>query len=460
MLTHHDKMFIVNRLANISSNFTPRRNTISISGLKSFRNCRRAFKWSSSTRDNLEPKEPSLPFFTGSVIHSALEAYYGTGKVPLEYATMQAIHTEKLKAKALGVDYGTYGQVLKEQEELSIGIMQHYKIWLEGKVHSYDMFADSKLEFLAVETAFNVPIYTPSNKPSPYISFVGRFDGVVMLSDGTLWLWENKTSSRINELVNSLDNDEQATGYIYALQEIIGYPVSGVIYNILLKKVPTHARVLKSGSLSTAKNISASFESYLQDIKSNHPEYDNNAIIRQYGSMLDMLKGDNKFFKRIAITRTQEEINAFKSRLYTVGLEAIRQSTVMYSNPSYNNCRWCRFKTPCLQADKNENYKHTLATEYKKRGKLLVGETIARFRIEPITEDRYIVFRGQSPIEDIPQNIVYILIRCLEELTLEKATKDYKVTFLNKVKQSGLINHQIQKDVIDNLINEVITNDR
>lgn len=387
------------------------RYSISISSLKTFTSCRRKFKWSSSLYDNLEPNEPSLPFFIGSVIHSALEIFYGYN-VSLKTATKQACKIEILRARAKGANWGIFEQILHEQEQLSHKVLQHYDLWINGKAHSFHPLEDGKLTFLAVETAFNVPIYTPNGKKSSYISLVGRFDGIVLLNDGTYWLWENKTSSRIHDLINSLDNDLQATGYIYAIQELTGLKISGVIYNILLKKEPATPRILKSGMLSTNKNISSTFEAYLQDVKAHHPTYSNSDILKEYSNILTELNHDNKFFKRITIHRTQEQIEAFKKYIYDVGLEMVRPSTIMYPSFEYNACKWCKYKDACLAKEQNFDYQLVLDNNFKKRSKLLVGFNADEFRFEPITQDEFLLFYREDTIVSEPSPLYF----CIKEL--------------------------------------------
>lgn len=417
---------------------------ISVSSIKSYLSCRRAFNWSSSIGGNLEPKAPSLPFFTGSTIHTALEAYYESG-VPLRVATEQALMVElaKVELKNTNLQWGLYETVLEEQEELSLAMMYHYHLWVNGKLHHYDTFADSTLEFLAVETAFKVPVkINGTGGDSPHIYLRGRFDGVVLYKpDNSIWLFENKTSGRPSELEDSLDNDLQTTAYVYALEQLLGIPVKGVIYNVMYKKAPTEPKVLKSGSLSQAKNLSTTFEAYLEAIRTTHEGITDANVLAMYGGMLDHLKAEgNKYFKRLAIIRTKEEVESFSKYLYHVGLEMVRPSTTMYPNPSYHSCKWCKFKVPCLGLERGEDITPVLASEYIPRSEILVGFKVMGFKFEPVgvlhveevpLGNGFLVFFNEHTVTPKPM----LLTECLDSIMGFLGVKDTVKVLAEKLKE-------------------------
>lgn len=375
--------------------------SISISSIKAFKKCRRQFEFSSSTRLNLEPTEPSLPFFTGSVIHTALEGYYGFG-MDITAALEAAITIERARLREIGVHSG-YDDQLNEQIVFCQQMIAHYKQWVDGKIHATLDFSDQNLEFISVEEAFTVPFYTRSGRKSTYVNFNGRFDGIVRhIPTGDLYLWEIKTSSRPAELIATLDNDEQAGSYIYAASEMIGQPIAGVIYNILWKKNPTQAKRV-TGGLTLDKRLSTSFDAYLAAIRVEHPEWEDDQILARYGERLSALRLENKFFQRIIIRRTETELTNLMGNLYEAGKEALRESTPMYPTPAFNTCKWCRFKVPCLQMEAGIDPKPYLVENFKVREKrILTGAKMGVVRFEPVGNGKGVFVLGNAFTEALP----------------------------------------------------------
>lgn len=411
------------------------KHRISISSIRAFKKCRRQFEFSSSLRGNLTPKEPSLPFFTGSVIHTALESYYGYG-MPLAKSLSLAIDIERARLREIGVHAG-YDDQLQEQATFCTDLIAHYQQWINGKIHGQMAYGDHELRFLSTEEAFAVPFYTRIGTRSSYMELVGRFDGIVEHTPtGDIYLWEIKTSSRPHELIDTLENDEQAGAYIYAASEMLGRPVSGVIYNILYKKVPTQAKVLRSGKLSLDKRLSTSFEAYLEQIKANHPDYTDQEILENYGERLSELRLENKFFQRVIIRRTEQQLTNLMHHLYEAGKEMVRASTPMFPTPAFNTCKWCQFKVPCLQIDSGIDPTEYISEHFKAReGQILTGVDCGLVRVEPVGNGKAFFILGEHHTDEA--------VRYVEGLKMcVNALRDRKdrIDFLSAFGRSELAN--------------------
>jgi len=340
------------------------RYEIHISDVRSFRQCRRRWYFSSGLQRNLEPAVPYMPFFTGRAVHWSLEQYYGHGTDPVQ-ASLDFINKETATWGSL---WPREMDKLNEQIALIAGMLGHYKLW----VNKYEgRLADKNFEFIALETSFRVPLLTDTGRRSSKVFLAGRFDGLVVNKlDGSYWLWEIKTTRSIDELYKSLALDEQCGTYIYAAEQMFGVHISGVMYTIMRKKEPTIPRVLNNGTLSKAQNIDTTAEIYLEAVMQNHPEYreDPEQILNNYGDILGaLLAKGNTFFARVPIYRTRKEIATLSNYLWLTALEMTRQSTPLYPSPGWSSCNFCPFRSPCVAMNSGADWEMILESEFKSR---------------------------------------------------------------------------------------------
>lgn len=356
------------------------KQAIHISDLKSFIECRRKWDWSSLMRQGLERVAPYAPFFTGRAVHWCLQQYYETQLSPSGVLD-RFIDKETEAMKEAGELWSKEQEVVDEQIELLRGMLAHYELWApRQKGH----FADENLNFISLETEFSVPLRNPITKrASPKVFLEGRFDGLVQRKDnGSFWLWETKTARSIDVLAESLFNDFQAGAYLIAAQELFGVQVSGVLYNILRKKIPTRPRVLQSGMLSVAQNIDTTAEVYMQAIRENHPEWfppedaplgsvpDSDSIMAAYGDTLQRLMNEGKpYFARLPVRRTQTELGNLADEIHYIALQMANPKSRITANGAalFNVCTRCQFRAPCLAMNAGADYEYILGSEYRPR---------------------------------------------------------------------------------------------
>lgn len=342
---------------------------IHVSDMRSFKQCRRKWQWSSTLpgRMGLERKVTYAPFFTGKAVHYAMQQYYEGGAEMT--STAEAYIAEEHKAmEEGGALWDSEEAVVQEQSALTLGMLAHYQMWART---DQGPWSDKNIRVLSMETDFKVPLRNPNGRKSNKIYLGGRFDGVVQhLPSDTYWVFETKTTRSIKELVSSLANDEQAGAYVYAAGELLGVPIAGVLYNILRKKVPTQPQVLKSGDLSRRADADTTAQAFLDYACSHHADWTREQVIEYYQEYLDMLlaKG-NTFFLRHPVYRTPQEIKQLQLDIWTVALEMTRPNTPIYPSPSWLNCGFCSFRTPCLMLNAGGDYEEILDTEYRARRK-------------------------------------------------------------------------------------------
>jgi hypothetical protein len=234
------------------------------------------------------------------------------------------------------------------------------------------MYSDKNLEFISLEQEFDIPMPMPSGKKSKMVRLGGRFDGIVKhVPSDTYWIWETKTSRSIQELVRSLTNDEQCGVYAYAASQMLGVPITGILYNILRKKVPTEPKLLSGGTLSKAANVDCTAFFYIKCIHDIYPDWEPDTIQGFYGDILEVLtEKETTFFQRFPVYRTKYEISRLMENIYYTSKEMLvakDKPTMQYPAPSWLNCQFCHFRSPCVTMNAGGDFEVLLREEYQNR---------------------------------------------------------------------------------------------
>lgn len=343
---------------------------VHISDLRTFKSCRRKWNWSSLLREGLEPMKVYAPFFTGRCVHYALEKYYeqphdNRETPPVDFAEYWI--DEELQVILADGSLTTKDQ-LEDQFVLIEGMMEHYALWVDTEGHA-GPYSDGLFDIISMETEFNVPIVHPeTGEIHPTAQFAGRFDGIIrMKATGEHWIFETKTARSIKELLRSLVNDEQASGYLYAAETLLRIPIAGILYNVLRKKVPTRPSELSSSKFSTNKRIDTTDMWYYETLQA--AGYNHEEIMFEYGPFLLYLNEEkgNTFFQRVPVRRTDAQKKNFLLNFWDVATEMTNESTPHYPSPSMIGCNWCMFREPCLKVDLGRDPQFNLDLNYKRR---------------------------------------------------------------------------------------------
>lgn len=192
------------------------KNVLTYSALNCFRNCPRKYRlrYIDALR---RPERPEALAF-GSVIHDALELWY---------------MAEPSDTRLFDVLDYIDAQYPAREHDAEIRRTWHLaRAMFEGYAARYP--AES-FEVVEVEKEFTAEIRNPdTGRPSQTFVIAGKADGIIRL-DGELYLLEHKTASSItSDYLDRLWTDTQIALYSHYLREL-GYPIVGVIYNVLLK---------------------------------------------------------------------------------------------------------------------------------------------------------------------------------------------------------------------------------
>lgn len=192
------------------------KNILTFSALNTFRNCPRKFKL--RYIDGLKRRETAESLAFGSVIHEALQKWY-----------------------TLPPDGNRFFKVLDQIDAQFPGrggdanqkrLWQLARAMFSGYAARY---REEEFTVVEIEKEFQAEIHNPdTGRASQTFSAAGKVDGIVNVGN-QLYLLEHKTAATLDgNYLDKLWTDTQIALYCYYLRQI-GFPVVGVVYNVLLK---------------------------------------------------------------------------------------------------------------------------------------------------------------------------------------------------------------------------------
>ncbi len=189
---------------------------LTYSALNTFRNCPRKYK--NRYLDNLRPRERAEALSFGSVIHTAIELWYRSSNTESRLRDVLAYIDDAFANRLVDSN-------LMVQWHLATAMIRGYA----------ERYGTEDFEVVEVEKEFVGEIRNPdTGRQSQTFRIAGKVDGIVRCHDG-LYLLEHKTASTVDaSYLDKLWTDTQIALYCFYLREL-GYPIVGVIYNVLLK---------------------------------------------------------------------------------------------------------------------------------------------------------------------------------------------------------------------------------
>jgi hypothetical protein len=334
---------------------------VSISEINSFLKCRRDWDLTSASRQSLRHKTtPKVFFAVGSGFHAAVEANaegIDWQQALEEYLTNEL--EEKSAAYVEAVGYPPWAKELEEFHEmadftrkLASQYFDHYG--LEQPLASHD------LTYVATEVSFKIPIEVGGT----IVEFIGTWDAIATDSNGGVCLVENKSCGRKPKL-DILQHTNQFVGYAWAFQFLTGIPISGFLYNGVMKKLITEPRVLQNGTISLDKSQSVTMQSYLNKMRDSGIS----PLDKRYEGMLEFLEererqGDDRFFFRETFTFEQTQVENWGKNLSKIVREMIFDP-VIYPSFTYNACEMCLVKDLCHATEMGEDVEFIKQQRYK-----------------------------------------------------------------------------------------------
>lgn len=346
-------------------------NEVHVSDIKTFRDCRWRWDWSSNLRQNLQHKSPVPAFMLGRAVHYAMAAYYD-GEDPIDAYEKYIEKDLELYEYLEFVEGDAEKSRIYESVVLGRGMVAHYVEWAPHHDQGWEILSTEHTEIWDVSKHYHLP-------PGRDFAFNSRFDGVWRRkSDGTLWLKEFKTTRSMKE-TDFIDRDPQPRLYARVAEEAFGERIEGLLYTFMAKTVPEMPRVLQSGDLSKAKNQNTTAELYMEAIKSyvydgmglegEQAEAMYLELQDEYSDIINyyLEEAKEKYFKRILLPLTRAEIDITVDMLIENAEEMLDPSTPIYPAPSQMKCPRCPFRDPCLIRLKGGDYSRIIEEEYVHR---------------------------------------------------------------------------------------------
>jgi hypothetical protein len=327
----------------------------------------------------------------GTAIHAGLQAYYD----PLTWDD-----PEGKKAAALGAFLNSWKgykanairvngkEILDEhvemkwKENLKLGhdMLMHYFSWAPSRDTRYrPLYTEIEFEVpIPVPHMFHLPertrfeptweidhdrclLYVDKDFVCHRVLYQGKIDLIVQDEAYNEWvIVEHKTAGQLSS-TEWLALDEQCGSYIWAILGQLGTRCGGVIYNQLAKKAPHPPKVLKSGSLSVAKNQDTTWELYHKTI------LDIGQKTEWYQDFLNYLRDNPKeFVRRTEVRRNIQEMDRQGVRILLEAIDMLSNPSI-YPAPGPMNCNGCWYINPCIAQQEEGDPQFILENNYHKR---------------------------------------------------------------------------------------------
>lgn len=323
---------------------------IHISDIRTFKDCRVKWNFTSPLRHHLEPKIPRTALWLGSGVHYALGEYYGKDRSFSDLMDAWSEWVESEQERLADLNHDIDKDKLEESMALGDNMLRHYYVWAQ----EHDRF-----EVIASEVRIKVPLPELGDD----VFFTGTTDGLIKM-DGEYWLLEHKTCARLPEY-RVLALDDQGPAYVWGVSQdpkFEGIRPRGVLFNFLVKKHTQEPKHLQNGGLSKSKNVRVSpelYRYYLRKYKLD-PE--------PYAGILEHLEYNPSYFRRDPLIVSDERLEIMERNLRHVAADMVSDPTIYPSqNWSWFKCKICPFSTVCTLRLNGADIRPLLRTNFQKR---------------------------------------------------------------------------------------------
>ena len=311
-------------------NSSPMTSTYSMWSL--FRNCRKACEYRYEIGLVPREKDPNLSF--GSLIHECLQTWHGTRDLAAVIDFIDRVCASRRDDDSVRRDW-----------HLARAIMTGYAT----------RYPQEEFEIVALEKTFEGAIINPATGASSRsFMLAGKVDGIVRIG-GDHYILEHKTAATIDaDYLERLWTDFQIAIYSYYVEQALGIPITGVIYNVLGK-----ARLQQSKG-ETEEEFQARRAELLEKSKTGKttakrklPESDEEFQARMAVKYLEP-----EMFHREMLYLSRDRFDILRAELWelTQALLDARRRKVFYQNTAFcfNYNRPCAY-FPICRSNGNSN---------------------------------------------------------------------------------------------------------
>jgi hypothetical protein len=290
-----------------------------------FRNCRKAVEWRHI--EQLVPLQRDHNLHFGSLIHECLELWHGERDLAKVLDRIDRLCPNRAQDEDQKRDWLNATAMMR-------GYAEHY--------------STEEFEIVALEKTFQGPIVNPATGAASR-SFVlaGKIDGIVRIG-GDYFVLEHKTASQMDaDYLEKLWTDFQITLYSHYIEQVLGIPITGILYNVLVK-----AR-LQQGRGETEEEYQARRAELLAKSKTGKttakrkmPETD-----EDFQERLAEKYADPLMFHRETLYLSRDRFDILRSELWelTQAFLDARRRGVFYQNTAFcfNYQRPCAYFALC-----------------------------------------------------------------------------------------------------------------
>jgi len=209
-------------------------------------------------------------------------------------------------------------------------------------------YATEDFEVIALEKPFECPIINPvTGAASRSFTLAGKVDGIVRIG-GEYFILEHKTAAQVDgDYLEKLWTDFQITIYAYYIEQTMGTPITGILYNVLVKaKLQQGKGETEEEFQERRAELLAKSKTGKTTAKRKLPESDD-----EFQERLAAKYADLAMFHREMLYLSRERFDVLRSELWelTQAFLDARRRGVFYQNTAFcfNYQRPCAYFALC-----------------------------------------------------------------------------------------------------------------
>ncbi len=290
-----------------------------------FRNCRRAAEL--RYLEHLVPLERDRNLHFGSLIHECLQTWHARRDL--------AEVLELIDSRCLN---RTQDENQHRDWHLATAMMKGYA----------SRYPAEEFEVVALEKAFEGYIINPATgAASRSFTLAGKVDGIVRIGSEHFIL-EHKTAGQLDaDYLERLWTDFQITIYAYYVEQTMGVPITGILYNVLVKaKLQQSKGETEEEFQARRAELLAKSKTGKTSAKRRMPETD-----EEFQQRLAEKYADSTMFHRELLYLSRDRFDVLRSELWelTQAFLDARRRGVFYQNTAFcfNYQRPCPYFALC-----------------------------------------------------------------------------------------------------------------
>jgi len=311
---------------------------------QSFKTCRKKhwFSYELGIRRDVDGKALRM----GSAYHDGLEAMSGYDSDAVD----RAVDAARVHYVQCPESLDVYEWEIEEETVVRLLCGYH---WYWGK-----------LEIIAAEKPFNLPLVNPKTKrPSRTFRVAGKIDGIERIEDGRLVVRECKLFGEDigpdSKMWNRLQVDSQISLYVHSARRI-GYDVQSVLYDVTRKPTVKPERVPLLDSNDTKIVLDANGDRVIKangeprqtgSKKDGYELQTRDMTVEEWGEKLsnDIAERPDFYFQRIEIARLDQDLDEYQRELWDIAsnIRTAQKESQHYRTVDKNTCSWCEFFGLC-----------------------------------------------------------------------------------------------------------------